>query len=139
MSLTDWPVPGYVRIVPGYDHDSIDEFFGSIDALLFPSQWRESYGLTVREAVLRGVWPILTDGGGTAEHIVDGKNGTIFPLSGGANALAAAVGDYLDKGHSLRPDPNLSDCIPTYEAQALDLEQHYLEALDATPASAVIT
>lgn len=130
MTPADWPVPGLVRVVPAYNAETVDEFFGSIDALLFPSQWRESYGLTVREAVLRGVWPILTDGGGTQEAIVAGVNGTLVPRSGGAAALGAAVSQYLDASEAPVPDADVAAHIPTFEEQAADLIEHLEQAVE---------
>ena len=121
----DWDVPGYVHIVPGYNRDTLDDFFGSIDVLLFPSQWKESYGLTVREAMLRGVWPIATDGGGTVEHMTDGVNGTIIPLDGDYRHLARAINDVLDDPG--RYVPRLRDGgadIATLDHQTRDLERH---------------
>ena len=54
---------------PAYRQDEMDAFFSAIDVLLFPSQWKESFGLTVREALARDVWVIATDCGGPAEAI----------------------------------------------------------------------
>ncbi|MGY3494965.1 glycosyltransferase [Bradyrhizobium sp. USDA 4502] len=82
---------GAIRIVPAYTQETIDEFFSTIDVLLFPSQWKESFGLTVREALVRDKWVIATDSGGTVEDIVDGKNGTIIPLDGDHSNLRAAI------------------------------------------------
>ncbi len=55
--------------------------------LLFPTQWK-SFGLTVREALIRDVWVIATDAGGVVEDIVDGKNGNIIPFDDGEPRLA---------------------------------------------------
>lgn len=122
MSARDWEVPGLVRMIAGYTPDTIDQFFDGIDALVFPSQWKESYGLTVREAALRGVWPIMADGGGTAEHFVDGRNATVYSRSGGVAALEAALHDYLDEYTRFTPDPQVTELIPTHEQQVLELE-----------------
>ncbi len=79
MSRRDWPVQGEVRILPDYGQDELDDFFGSIDVLLFPSLGNESFSLTVREASTRGVWVIATAGGGTQEGLFPGVNSTIIP------------------------------------------------------------
>lgn len=128
MSHTDWPVPGLVTIRGAYDSQTMDAFFDGVDALLFPSQWKESYGLTVREAALRGVWPILPDGGGTEDHILTGRNGTVYRRDGGAVALAGAIGDYLDRFADLAPETDVNSRIPTYDEQTDDLVGH-LEAV----------
>ncbi len=133
MTHQDWPVAGLVRLVPGYNADNIDEFFDSIDVLVFPSQWKESYGLTVREAVLRGVWPILPEGGGTAEHMVSGRNATVYPRAGGVAALAEALDRYLDRWTDLTPDPSANEAIPTHDQQVAELEGYLLEAAASAP------
>jgi glycosyltransferase involved in cell wall biosynthesis len=81
------------RIVPAYTQKSIDEFFSSIDVLLFPTQAKESFGLTVREALARNVWVISTNAGGATEDIVPGQNGYIIPISDTVDSLKQAVID----------------------------------------------
>ena len=130
FSYEDWDVPGYVQIVPGYNRDTLDDFFGSIDVLLFPSQWKESYGLTVREAMLRGVWPIATDGGGTSEHMVDGVNGTVIPLDGDFRHLARAINDVLDDPAAYVPRMAEAGVrIATLDEQTRDLDRHLRAAV----------
>jgi len=127
----DWQYSGHIEIVPGYDYADIDEFFDSIDVLLFPSQWRESYGLTVREAVLRGVWVIATEGGGTTEDLAEGVNASLIPLDGQADALRTAIEAVLDdparyvgRARAIKPIPKFTD-------QADELESIYRECLNS--------
>lgn len=80
-----------VEIVPAYNQSTIDEFFADIDVLLFPTQWKESFGLTVREALARNVWVIVTDAGGVVEDIKHGQNGYIVPFSDKGDDLKQAV------------------------------------------------
>ncbi len=87
----DWHVRGTLRTVPAYTQEELDSFFAGIDVLVFPSQWKESFGLTVREALARDVWVIATAGGGPAEAIMDGVNGTLIPLDGRPEPLQAAI------------------------------------------------
>jgi len=98
VSLTpdQWRLPGRVEIRPAYTMDGIDDFFEGIDVLLFPSQCKESFGLTVREALLRDVWVVLTDAGGAVEDVVDGENGTILPLTDDPAPLRRAIQALLD-------------------------------------------
>jgi glycosyltransferase involved in cell wall biosynthesis len=119
---TDWRVRGTVRIVPAYAQDTMDDFFAGIDVLLFPSQWKESFGLTVREALARDVWVIATDGGGPADAITDGVNGTIIPLDGQHQPLQRAVEALLDQPSRLAGYRNpLKHQIAGYDAQAAHL------------------
>jgi glycosyltransferase involved in cell wall biosynthesis len=120
----DWAMPGTVTIVPAYSQDTMDDFFAGIDVLLFPSQWQESFGLTVREALARDVWVIATAGGGPAEAITDGVNGTIIPLDGKFVTLQHAITTLLDNPQRLagyrNPD---SHAIIGYDTQAAQLRE----------------
>jgi len=129
MRVDDWRLEGEVEIVPGYRQETMDAFFEGIDVLLFPSQWKESFGLTVREALIRDVWVIATDGGGSVEDIVSGENGTVLPFGCDAAALRLAVIALLDRPDRLAGYENpYKDRITTYEAQANEL-QHLLQGI----------
>ncbi len=112
-------IPGHVRFVPAYDQDTIDAFFAGIDVLLFPSQWKESFGLTVREAMVRGVWVLVTEGGGLSEDCIDGVNATVIPLDGRVGPLAKAIEALLDA-----PPPRkiAADHIKSIDDQARELD-----------------
>jgi glycosyltransferase involved in cell wall biosynthesis len=122
MHAHDWNVAGRIDIVPAYTQDEMDAFFADVDVLLFPSQWKESFGLTVREALARRVWVIATEGGGPGEAIVDGVNGTLIPLDGRSAPLQRAVEQLLETPAMLDHfhDPA---CVPVldYEGQAAAL------------------
>ncbi|KIN62880.1 Glycosyl transferase family protein [Sulfitobacter noctilucicola] len=55
-------------IYPRFDQAQMDDFYAEIDVLLFTSQWKETFGLAIREALARGIEVIQTDSGGTVEH-----------------------------------------------------------------------
>lgn len=59
---------GNWQISPRFSQDEMDAFYAKIDVLLFMSQWRETFGLTIREALARGIRVIQTDSGGTTEY-----------------------------------------------------------------------
>jgi glycosyltransferase involved in cell wall biosynthesis len=90
-----------VEIIPAYSQDNIDDFFSGIDVLLFPTQWKESFGLTVREAIARNVWVIVTAAGGVTEDIVDGVNGEIIPFNDRGERLRSAVVNAVNKFESI--------------------------------------
>jgi glycosyltransferase involved in cell wall biosynthesis len=119
-----WHVRGRIEVVPAYAQNSMDAFFAGIDVLLFPSQWKESFGLTVREALVRDVWVVTTDGGGAAEAVTDGVNGSIIPLDGRHEGLRAAIDRLLDTQPWRQPDirrQGLKDAVLSYEHQAVAL------------------
>ena len=124
MSVANWQVAGQVEVVPAYTQETVDDFFDTIDVLLFPSQWKESFGLTVREALARDVWVIATEGGGPGEAIVDGVNGNLLPLDGRHEALQAAITAILET-----PDRFAAYCSPL-KHQILSFEQQAEELRD---------
>jgi glycosyltransferase involved in cell wall biosynthesis len=61
-------LPGDWSIHPRFDQKNMDDFYAEVDVLLFMSQWKETFGLAIREALARGIMVIQTDSGGTVEH-----------------------------------------------------------------------
>ena len=122
------------RIEPAYDQDTIDRFFSEIDVLLFPTQWKESFGLTVREAVLRNVWVIATDAGGVSEDIIDGENGTVIPFDSDSEALARAISAVCERYRAIADDTVIDlpkDHIRTFAEQKDELTGIYRKLLSA--------
>jgi glycosyltransferase involved in cell wall biosynthesis len=116
--------------VPAYAQDTMDDFFAGIDVLLFPSQWKESFGLTVREALARDVWVILTDSGGAVEDVVDGENGTIIPITDDEGPLRAAVMQVLANPKRLDGYANRhKGRIATFDTQADELHRMLLDVV----------
>ncbi len=60
------------------------------NALLFTSQWAEPFGMTILEAMARGLPVIATNRGAAPEIICDGQNGLLVP-AGDPAALADAI------------------------------------------------
>nr|WP_294508374.1 glycosyltransferase [uncultured Rhodopila sp.] len=118
----EWRARGTVRTVPPFKDTGREEFYESVDVLLFPSQWPESFGLTVREALARNKWVIATDRGGAAEAVRPGVNGTLIPITGDPAPLRKAIEDLLDRKSELVGWVNpASDSIRGFEAQAREL------------------
>jgi glycosyltransferase involved in cell wall biosynthesis len=117
----------------------MEAFFAGIDVLLFPSQWQESFGLTVREALARDVWVIATAGGGPAEAITAGVNGTIIPLDGQYMPLQQAIVALLDNPQRLAGYRNPDrQAIIGYDTQAAQLRDILGTVAGATPAGAAV-
>ena len=116
-----WQVPGAVKFIPPYRQDVMDSFFAGIDVLLFPSQWKESFGLTVREALARDVWVISTDSGGVAEDLQVGINASVTPFGSGVSELRACIEGALDKKQWDNYSNPLAHTIRGYDEQAQEL------------------
>ncbi len=122
IDVSGWKLSERVAVVPAYAQDGLDGFFDRIDVLLFPSQWKESFGLTVREALARDVWVIATAPGGQSEEIVDGVNGRLIPLDGRASGLVAAIKEIVSNPAMLDGYVNPHrHALADYAAQAAEL------------------
>ncbi|MCC6104054.1 glycosyltransferase [Acetobacter sp.] len=133
-----WKVGGKVEVIPSYTPEEVDDFFDRIDVLLFPSQWKESFGLTVREALARDVWVVTTAPGGQSEDVVDGVNGTYIELDGQSEGLRRAISSLLENAAMLENYENpLKGALPTYSAQADQLLSLYEEVLSEEKQSRV--
>jgi glycosyltransferase involved in cell wall biosynthesis len=136
---SNWSIPGTLTIVPAYTQETIDEFFGNIDVLLFPTQWKESFGLSVREALIRDCWVIATDAGGVVEDIVAGENGDVIPLEDDGTELQRAIERLLANPGQLDGYRNVyADKICLFEDQARELTGYLasVAAKSPRPASA---
>ncbi|GBR05707.1 glycosyltransferase [Asaia siamensis] len=134
IDTSEWLVKGTIRTVPAYTQAELDDFYDQVDVLLFPSQWRESYGLTVREALSRDVWVISTAPGGQAEEIVDGVNGSLIPIIDDPAPLQEAIEALLDRKDRFDGyiNPNKAS-LPSYDDQAQELASLYRRILDRAP------
>lgn len=122
-----WTLGGQIEIADPFEPEEIDSFYSNVDVLLFPSQWKESFGLTVREALARNIWVISTDCGGPTEDIHPGENGDLVAMSdteGFANAIQRIVDNpaILD-GYI---NPHIEE-IRTFPTQAQELLACYSE------------
>lgn len=70
--------------------ERVHEAYAGADAIVFPVQWPEPWGLVPLEAMSVGRPVVATGTGGSGEYLVDGENCLLFP-AGDAEALAAAV------------------------------------------------
>jgi glycosyltransferase involved in cell wall biosynthesis len=64
--------------------------YRAADVVVFPSEWREPFGIVPLEAMASGAVVVATGVGGSGDYLVDGENCVLFE-AGDATALAAAV------------------------------------------------
>ena len=60
-----------VRFIAPLPLAEMQEFYQSIEVLIAPSIWPESFGLVTREALSAGVWVIAAESGALAEPVQD--------------------------------------------------------------------
>lgn len=83
----------------------LPEVFRAADAVVFPVEWPEPWGLVPLEAMALGRPVLATGRGGSGDYLVDGRNTLLFE-AGHAEALAAVV-------QSLAGDPALRERLRT--------------------------
>lgn len=77
------------RFLGWQDSEGVDRVFRSARALVFPSRWYETFGLTVLEALGYGL-PIVVSDACAAADFVTSDNGWLFP-DGDIDALGALL------------------------------------------------
>lgn len=70
-----------VTLCGAYAQDQVAELYASLDVLLAPSIWPESFGLVAREARSQGLWVVASDRGAVSEGVIPGENGFIIDVS----------------------------------------------------------
>lgn len=70
---------------------AIPAVYAAADAVLFPVQWEEPWGLVPLEAMAMGRPVVATGSGGSSEYLQDGVNCLVFAPRDSPRALAAAV------------------------------------------------
>jgi glycosyltransferase involved in cell wall biosynthesis len=81
--------------------ERLPEVYADADAVLFPVQWDEPWGLVPLEAMAVGRPVIASGTGGSAEYLRDGHNCVIYAPRGEPQELAGAV-DRLAEQRALR-------------------------------------
>jgi len=76
-------------------HHRMAALYRDHDVFVFPSIWREPFGLTHLEAMASGTPVVSTADGGHGEFLVDGENALVFTKDD-AGSLAAALEKILD-------------------------------------------
>jgi glycosyltransferase involved in cell wall biosynthesis len=120
VGFNSWRCTGTLRVRAGFTQRTIDDFYDEIDVLLSPSQWKESFGLAVREALIRHKWVIVTAAGGIAEDVIAGVNGTIIPLTPEPEFLRDAVLACFDRNWRQYRNHHAHD-IRTFADQSQEL------------------
>ena len=82
--------PPRVRLTGALAPDALAAAYADADAVLFPSEWEEPWGLVPLEAMAVGRPVVATGTGGSGEYLRAGRNCLLHPV-GDAAALADAV------------------------------------------------
>jgi glycosyltransferase involved in cell wall biosynthesis len=84
-----------------YQPEQLPQVFSGLDAVIMPSRWYESYGITIREAFRAGRPVIASDIGAFSEAIEHMENGIKYP--------PGDIFTLRDMMNKLASDPGLAD------------------------------
>ncbi|NEQ97179.1 MAG: glycosyltransferase [Cyanothece sp. SIO2G6] len=124
-SRTQWGTTP-VTVMAKVDQDKMPGFYSTIDILVAPSLWPESFGLVTREAVAAGVWVIASNKGALAEELVDGENGYVVSVEN-TEALLRILQTIDREPSSFKSCTNLSALPRLTQHQVEELVQFYKE------------
>jgi glycosyltransferase involved in cell wall biosynthesis len=129
-----------IRFCGVYSDDQMGEVFGGVDCVVIPSTWHENNTIVMREAFASHVPCIVSDAGGMAEMVKEGRNGFVVRM-GDANHLRETF-------ERLIADPAIlagtkrefeSYAVSTVGQEAFAYEQLYSEAVARSGASSAGT
>ncbi|OEU63203.1 MAG: hypothetical protein BBJ57_11345 [Desulfobacterales bacterium PC51MH44] len=124
-----------VRFIPKIPFPEMASFYSTLDVLVAPSLWRESFGLVTREAIMNGVWVVAAKAGGLAEDIKEGIDGHVF-RKGDKKELCAILGE-IDNNPSFYQEKRNIDTshIRSIEEQVEELVSLYNTVLNTADVS----
>jgi glycosyltransferase involved in cell wall biosynthesis len=126
---------GETRVVlrPPLNHEQMPEFYRSIDVLLAPSTWPESYGLVSREALHFGNWVVAGSLGAMGEDIQPGVNGSVIETADRRNLDRVLSQMQADPGAYRRSRERSIDTRRKVRDQSDDLARLYCDVAEWQP------
>ncbi|MEJ7892303.1 MAG: glycosyltransferase family 4 protein [Solirubrobacteraceae bacterium] len=122
-----------VRLLGQVDRAELPALYAAADAVLFPVEWQEPWGLVPLEAMASGRPVVATGRGGSSEYLEDGRNALLFE-AGDAAALA-------DRVALLAADPQLRETLRAHglETAAAHTEAAFNAGVEAALVAAALT
>ncbi|HPF15464.1 MAG TPA: glycosyltransferase [Planctomycetota bacterium] len=120
----------YVEVTGRLSREQVAAKLAATDLLVMPSMWFENRPLILHEALALGVPCLVSDQGGMAELIVEGRDGWHFPM-GDAAALAKRLGEVLAHPETLEALEPTSPDLCSWAEAAERFVAHYEEVLRA--------
>lgn len=94
--VDEFQLSEFVTFLAPIPRAELPEFLGRFDVLLLTSTWAEPLARIMQEGLASGMVVIGSATGGTAETIIPGENGLLFP-AGDAGGLARHIDHLLDQ------------------------------------------
>jgi glycosyltransferase involved in cell wall biosynthesis len=112
------------RLLEPLDRSGIAPALAAIDLLVVPSLWFENAPLVIHEAFAAGTPLLVSDLGGMAELVEEGRGGWRFP-AGDVDALARRLSALLGDRAALEALLPPRSSPPTFEEHAFEVEARY--------------
>lgn len=109
-------LPGTIRFHGRYEQEEVPRILASLDILVVPSVWYESYSIVIREGFRAGVPVVASNHGAMAEAIEHEVTGLRFTPGDPAD-LAAQLRHLLD-------DPSLRQRLAAHPKRVPDVEEN---------------
>ncbi|MGD9404540.1 MAG: glycosyltransferase [Anaerolineae bacterium] len=118
-----------------YHQEDLPAILRSIDVVIVPSLWHETFSIVAREALLSGTPVVASEVGALPEIVEHGRNGLLVP-AGGVDALHGALQRLsVERGLLARLQDGARHSakqIKSREEHVLEVEQIY-ESLQPAP------
>jgi glycosyltransferase involved in cell wall biosynthesis len=101
-----------------------EQAFEEMDVLIAPSIMVDPYPLVIQEAALQKVPVIVSNIGGLAEQVIDGKNGLLFER-GNATDLNQKIRYLIDNPQEITRLSGQASPIKSMHKDAQDIENYY--------------
>lgn len=121
-----------VELPGGLDREEVPRLWPEVDLLVIPSVWYENAPLTILEARSAGVAVLVSDLGGMAEMVQEGKTGWRFP-TGDAGALAQRLVELIDDPSQLERLELEPEGVKTMQACTSEMLEHYAALCGGRP------
>ncbi len=113
-----------------YPQDRVAALYASLDVLLAPSIWPESFGLVTREARAQGLWVIASDRGAVAEAVKHGENGFVIDVSDGRGLTEVLKKLDADVVRFKTRPPGVTEPMQTAADQGAELAKLYRKVVE---------
>lgn len=113
----------------------IARFYASMDVLVAPSTWPESFGLVTREALSHGLWVIASDRGAMGDPVEPDINGFVVSVDD-ATHLASVFAKIDQEPARFGSSPPALKGLRLVDEQSKEIEQIYrrfFEAIQVQP------
>lgn len=87
--------PPYMVCHNPYSYEELPDVMDSIDILVAPSEWEETFGFTVLEALSYGIPVIVSNKVGAKDLVVEGKNG--YTIKGNVQELKKCLMKLIER------------------------------------------